>query len=102
MGLEAALLNKFLASVVLQTGHTQTAGSWHHMFWHKVDTVFSTDMSEPAWHICVIKVLILAIHYVIEPRKYQLKICFKNTNWDGTKQLAVCKAEIKCLQYLSN
>lgn len=55
LGLEAAVLNKFLASLVLQRGRGRGGGggwgttdSWNQMLWHKVDIAFFIAMSEPA------------------------------------------------------
>lgn len=49
MGLEASLLNKFLASVVIQIEREEkqqthiygkTTGTWNHMSWHKVGIAY--------------------------------------------------------------
>lgn len=55
MGLEAALLNKFLASVMLQKEITQNkkkpqkTGSWNQMLWHTADIASFIAMSDLAW-----------------------------------------------------
>lgn len=56
-GLEAALLNKFLASTVHQRGwentNTKKPASWNHMFF--------IAMPEPTWCIFIIQMCILAV-----------------------------------------
>ena len=57
MGLEAALLNKFMAPAVLQRGREkkktkkkeETTGSWSQMLWHEVDIAYFIAMSELPW-----------------------------------------------------